>query len=203
MPQELEFESFSVHLKEDLSEDDVILVLEHRREDDGHSIGLGLDVHRLVVTIVNDGRRLALFLSLLEGEVPLEDGGEAVPLQLADLGHDGLFEIGRNVAQVDLDRDVEAFVGIVDEHLAIFAFQKLVGAVVLQLLVELEGHADVDLGLVAVGRVRNAIEDAVKVGQVDQEGLWLVAVEGVANFDTQGVFDNPVLHLEQNHLGRL
>jgi len=38
----------------------------------------------------------------LEGEVSFEDGGEAVPLQLADLGDDGFLVVSRNVVQIDL-----------------------------------------------------------------------------------------------------
>jgi hypothetical protein len=54
-----------LYLKEDFPEDNVVLVLEDGGEDDRHSVGLGLDVHRLVVAVVDDGRFLALFFGLL------------------------------------------------------------------------------------------------------------------------------------------
>jgi hypothetical protein len=38
----------------------------------------------------------------LKGEVSFEDGGEAIALELADLGHDRLLVVGRDVVEVDL-----------------------------------------------------------------------------------------------------
>ena len=63
---------------------------EYRGEHDGHPVRLGLNVHGLVVPVVDGCGLVALLLPLLELEVALEDGGEAVPLQQARLRHDRL-----------------------------------------------------------------------------------------------------------------
>jgi hypothetical protein len=70
-----------------------------------------------------------------------------------------LLKIGQN-----LNSDVEAFFSFLLQHFSVLSFEQFVGAVVLKFLVELERDAHVDLRLVAVAGVRNAVKDAIKVG---------------------------------------
>lgn len=121
----------SPHLHEDFADDDVVVVLEHRAEDHRDPVLLGLhvpetergaedqdqvpppprppgqDLHGLVISVVHHGPLLALLAFLLELEVLLEHGGEAVPLQHAGLV-DGLVSERRQSFQVVEQRHVVA-----------------------------------------------------------------------------------------------
>lgn len=109
------------HLHENLADDDVVVVLEHRAEDHRHPVFLGLHipdraegvrqirvtakagrvirscsqprVHGLVVSVVDHGPLLAFFTLFLELEVLLKHRGEAVSFQHPCLV-DGLVFIG-------------------------------------------------------------------------------------------------------------
>lgn len=65
-------------LHENLPDNDVVFIAEPCREHDCNPIGFRLDVHCLVVAVVNNSAFLALVTVLLEVEVLLKNGGEAV-----------------------------------------------------------------------------------------------------------------------------
>lgn len=66
--------------------------------------------HGLVFAVVDHGPLLALFALLLELEVLLKDGGEAVPLQHARLVHH-LVLVGRQSVQVVEEGDIVSWQG--------------------------------------------------------------------------------------------
>lgn len=123
-------------LHEHLPYHDVVFVAETRRKNDRDSIGFRLDVHRLVISVMDDGSFLALVAVFLEIEVLFEDRRETVAFQQADLFHD-FRPVLRDVFQVKQDRDVVAVLGF-DEQGAVLAFEELVGSVLLQLFVKLQ-----------------------------------------------------------------
>jgi hypothetical protein len=56
-----------------------------------------------MVVPTNPTSRKDSVISNLKGKVSFEDSGEAVALELADLGHDRLLVVGRDVVEVDLE----------------------------------------------------------------------------------------------------
>ncbi len=86
-----------------------------------------------------------------------------------------------------------------------------------ELTVELEGDGHVDLGPVGVAiaswaRVGQAVLHSVKVRQGDAQGLRmpgrrrglvlvLVRLNGVADLEAEGVLDDAVVHLKEDHAG--
>ena len=77
----------STHLQEDLAVDAIRLILEDRGEDDGDTVGGGLDVDRFLVAVVNL-HELALPAGRLEvlllGEGALEGTSHGIALQQGD-----------------------------------------------------------------------------------------------------------------------
>ena len=88
-------------LHENLAENDVVLALESRAEDDGDTVVESAHKQRLVGPVVDDGRLVRLALTTLQTlEVLLEDRREAVALEQTRL-HRYLFPVLRQRVEVE------------------------------------------------------------------------------------------------------
>ena len=161
-------------LHEHLAEYDVVLALERGAEYDGDAVVEGAHKERLVRAVVDDGRLVARLALLLELEVLLEYGGEAVALEQARL-HRHLLPVGGHLGQVEEQRDAVVGLRLGRQVVGVLALDELVGAVLLQLAVELEAHAELQLAPVAA-RIRQVVDDAVEVGNHQLGRLGLLTV---------------------------
>ncbi len=140
----------------------------------------------------------ALLHLFLEGEIAIKNCCKAISLQPADLVHPGLLPVIRDAAQVNLHRHIKPLFWPIQQEIAIDLLEQRICPMGLELLVELQGDAEQDLGLV-IGWSGDAVLDTIKIGQIDAQGLVLLAALGILHPHPNGVLDDSVVHFQQNH----
>lgn len=80
--------SFFELLHEHLSNDHIVIILEHRAEDYCDSVFFRFNIHGLIIPVMDDCSVLSFLALFLELKVFLKDRGKTISLQHASLMHD-------------------------------------------------------------------------------------------------------------------
>ena len=151
----------------------------------------------------------------LELEIFFEDGSETVPFQPAAL-LDHFLPVGRDVGEIDLDGGVKPVLGL-HQHTAVLPLQDPLRPVLLQLLVEFQADADVDLWPIIFGIGQSSktafepaglqtwtclilpVEGSVKVCHSNQNTLGLLSWLCLVDFHPQGFLNYSIVYFQQDH----